>query len=125
LRKIVELTRKLTSPEVSGAYPATMNTRGKRALYDNLRRDEELALAVDEAVRSSRQDDWRGNSFKVKKVRNAIRAVLEAFETQTGDDRDPAKAGGVLEAPVVWQPPESLDERVERILALVKNQDEY
>ena len=125
LRKIVELTRKITNPEVGGAYPATMNTRGKRALYDNLRKDEELALAVDEAVRSSRQDDWRGNSFKVKKVRNAIRAVLEAFEAQTGDDRDPAKAGGILEAPVGWQPPESLEERVERILALVKNQDEY
>ena len=125
LRKIVELTRKIKSPETDGGYPVTMNTRGKRALYDNLRRDEGLALAVDEAVRSSRQDDWRGNSFKVKKVRNAIRAVLEAAEAPIDDTRDPAKAGGVLEAPAGWQPPESLDERVERILALVKNQDEY
>jgi type I restriction enzyme R subunit len=125
LRKIVELTRKIKIPETGGGYPLTMNTLGKRALYDNLRRDEGLALAVDEAVRSSRQDDWRGNSFKVKKVRNAIRAVLEAAEAPIEDTLDPAKAGGVLEAPAGWQPPESLEERVERILALVKNQDEY
>jgi hypothetical protein len=51
--------------------------------------------------------------------------VLEAAEAQIEDDRDPAKAGGILEPPVGWQPPESLEERVERILALVKNQDEY
>ncbi len=127
LRRIVELTKKVTSPEASGEYPAAMNTCGKRSLYDNLDKDEGLALAVDEAVRSSRQDDWRGNSFKVKKVRNAIGAALEAVEEQTGDARDPARAGGVLEPPGVFirkrsEPPE---ERVERILALVKNQDEY
>jgi hypothetical protein len=58
-------------------------------------------------------------------VRNAIRAVLEAAEAPIEDARDPAKAGEVLEAPVGWQPPESLEERVDRILALVKNQDEY
>jgi HsdR family type I site-specific deoxyribonuclease len=125
LRKIVELTRKIKSPETDGGYPVTMNTRGKRALYDNLRRDESLALAIDEAVHSSRQDDWRGNSFKVKKVRIAIRSALEAAEAPIEDTRDPAKAGRVLEAPGAWQPPESPDERVERILALVKNQDEY
>jgi len=127
LRRIVELTRKITSPEVSGAYPVTMNTRGKRALYDNLDKDEGLALAVDEAVRSSRQDDWRGNSFKVKKVRNAIRAALEAIDAENGEYRDPAKAGGVMESPGVFvrQRSESLEERVERILVLVKNQDEY
>lgn len=34
------------------------------------------ALAVDGAVRASRQDDWRSNSFKIKKVRLAIKAAL-------------------------------------------------
>ena len=71
-----------------------------------------------QAVRASRQDDWRSNPFKVKKVRNAIRAVLEGLEAQ---------AGVVLEAPAAYdtKSSESPEERVDRILELVKNQDEY
>ena len=53
-----------------------MDTAGKRALYDNLNKNETLALAVNAAVRESRQDDWRGNQFKVKRVRNAIKAAV-------------------------------------------------
>ncbi len=51
---------------------------------------------MDGAVRQSRQDDWRSNPFKVKKVKMAIRAVL-------GDD----------------------DALAEHVLQLVKNQHEY
>jgi len=125
LHRIVELTKEVASPEASGAYPATMNTSGKRALYDNLDKDEALALAVDSAVRASRQDDWRSNTFKIKKVKNAIRAALASALAQVGG-RD-AKAGAVREeaADFGTEPLESFEERVERILALVKNQDEY
>jgi len=118
LRRIVELTKKVTSPEASGEYSARMNTPGKRALYDNLDKDEGLALAVDAAVRASRQDDWRSNPFKIRRVRNAIRGALEGLGAQ---------AGVVLEAPAAYdtKSSESLEERVDRIFALVKNQDEY
>jgi len=127
LRRIVELTKKIANPEASGAYPARMDTPGKRALYDNIDKNEALALAIDAAVRASRQDDWRSNPFKVKRVRNAIRAALDAAGTQAGSGRDATKAGVVREPPAVYftQPLESLEERVERILALVKNHDEY
>jgi type I restriction enzyme R subunit len=118
LRRIVELTKKVTSPEASGEYPARMSTPGKRALYDNLNKGEGLALAVDAAVRASRQDDWRSNPFKIRRVRNAIRGALEGLGAQ---------AGVVLEAPSAYdtKSSESLEERVDRIFALVKNQDEY
>jgi len=125
LRRIVELTKKVTAPEASGAYPATMNTPGKRALYDNLEKDETLALAIDASVRANRQDDWRSNVFKIKKVRNAIRVALESAGPQVGS-RDVMKPNTREHSPdfgtEAW---ESLEERVERILALVKNQDEY
>jgi type I restriction enzyme R subunit len=111
LRRIVELTKKVKSPEASGAYPATMNTPGRRALFDNLDKHDPLALTVDAAVRANRQDDWRSNPFKIKKVRNAIRTALESA-------RMPPVAGSA-------QPVESLEEMGERILLLVKNQDEY
>jgi len=96
LEKLVELTRKVQNPAAGGSYPKALNTRGKRALYDNLGEDETKALAVDRAVQTGRQDGWRDNAFKVKKVRLAIKAAL-------GNDED----------------------LVERILELVTNQDEY
>jgi type I restriction enzyme R subunit len=119
LRRIVELTKKAANPEVGGAYPAPMNTPGKRALYDNLDKDETLALSVDAAIRSSRQDDWRNNPFKIKKVRNAIRATLELTAEQVGVVvREPLAVHGP-------QPTETLEDRTERILSLVKKHDEY
>jgi type I restriction enzyme R subunit len=124
LRKIVELTRKVANPEVGGNYPSAINTSGKRALYDNLGNNETLALAVDEAVRASRQDDWRGNVFKVKRVKNAIKAALETTGLQAGYGADASNFTGIREGPTVYVT-ESSEERVERIVALVKNQDEY
>ncbi|MBZ0168647.1 type I deoxyribonuclease HsdR [Candidatus Methylomirabilis lanthanidiphila] len=127
LRKIVELTRQVTNPEASGAYPVTTNTPGKRALYDNFDKDEALALAVHAAVRANRQDDWRSNPFKVKKVRNAIRDALASDGARVIGGRDAAKPTVVQAPPDVYvtKSSESPEERVERILALVKNQDEY
>jgi type I restriction enzyme R subunit len=127
LAKIVELTRKVKNPEVGGNYPSVINTPGKRALYDNLGNDEGLALAVHDAVRSNRQDDWRSNPFKVKKVKNAIRASLESTGPLTQEELYIGK-DGVTRDPsngYIKEPAESLEDRVERILMLVKNQDEY
>jgi type I restriction enzyme R subunit len=96
LRKIVELTKKVSNPEVGSAYPKTVNTPAKRALYDNLSKDEALALAVDEAVRRNAQEGWRENVFKIKMVRNAVKSALKDDESV-----------------------------IEQILELVKHQNEY
>lgn len=74
LAKIVELTKQAKSPETTTSYPAAVNTAAKRALYDNLGEDESLALSIDAAIRSTKKDAWRGNRFKEKEVRNAIKA---------------------------------------------------
>jgi type I restriction enzyme R subunit len=76
LAKIVELTKQAKSPETTTSYPAAVNTPAKRALYDNLGEDESLALSVDAAIRSTKKDAWRGNKFKEKEVRNAIKAHI-------------------------------------------------
>lgn len=75
LKEIVALTRRVKNP-MGTSYPPSLDTRAKRALYDNLERDEVLAVAVHNAVCDSMQDGWRDNSFKIKKVKNAIKAVL-------------------------------------------------
>ena len=122
LRRIVELTKQVTNPSATGAYPKMLNTRGKRALYDNLDKDEALALAVDAAVRANRQDDWRSNSFKIKKVRLAIKDALRDRGAPDSSDAPRVKE----EAPVYGvASTEPSDELVERVLELVKNQNEY
>jgi type I restriction enzyme, R subunit len=96
LEEIVELAKKVKNPLVGESYPKTLDTPAKRALYDNLGKDEALALAADSAVRASSEDDWRENIFKVKKVKYAIKVVLKDDEALT-----------------------------EQILELVKNQNGY
>ena len=76
LAEIVALTKKINSPASGAAYPVNINTAAKRALYDNLGKDEALAAAIDAAIRKIKKDDWRGNKFKEREVRNAIRANL-------------------------------------------------
>ena len=96
LAKIVELAKQVSRPE-SGQYPLTIHSRALRALYDNLKDVQGLeqlmnryvvaesaaevaetaASAVDEAIRLVKKADWRGNKFKEKQVRNAIKKVLQ------------------------------------------------
>lgn len=59
-----------------GEYPATISTLGLKAIYDNLDSDEELSLAIHNAVKGSAKDGWRNNSVKRKKVHMKIKQVL-------------------------------------------------
>src|SRR5881296_2386525 len=61
LEKIVELTKKVMNPSAGASYPSSLDTPAKRALYDNLGKNETLALELHRAIRASRQDDWRSN----------------------------------------------------------------
>ena len=96
LEKIVALTKQVSRPE-SERYPPAINSPARRALYDNLKDVPGLealmqtpnrvadpsddsagttALAVDDAVRAVKKADWRGNRFKEREVRRAIKGVL-------------------------------------------------
>ena len=100
LQKIVDFIKKLKSASATGSYPTAINSKAKRALYDNLNNNEQLALKTHENIINQRADDWRGNRNKERQVRNAIREALE--QLQTADDKT-----------------------VETILELAKNQNEY
>jgi type I restriction enzyme R subunit len=119
LENIVELTRKAKNPTAGASYPKAVNTPARQALYDNFGRCEAFALQVDEAVRAFRQDDWRANIFKVRKLRGAIKTAVEMYMKQGGTSPVPMKESykGKSIAPE--------DELVEEILDLVKNQHEY
>ena len=94
LQKLVELTKQVKNP-TSVAYPKTLTTAARRALYDNLGKNEYLALALDTEILATRKDDWRGHVIKEREVRYIIQKYVP----------DEAEA--------------------ERIFELVKNQKEY
>lgn len=125
LAKIAELTKQATMPGGGpGGYPPSVKTAAQRALYNNLGKDEVLALAVDQAVQGSRQDGWRGNAIKVKKVRLAIKEVFLNPDVQPSQSTDVSNENK-QEEPQAAYIAKPLDEKVDLILELVKNQGEY
>jgi type I restriction enzyme, R subunit len=76
LEKIVVLTNRITKPESSSGYPRTLNSKAKRALFDNLNRDGKLAIDLDAEILRTKKDDWRGNKIKEREVRNAIKKFV-------------------------------------------------
>ena len=56
--------------------PKSLNTPGKRALYDNLGQSEALALEVHEAVMSTRPNDWRGFQPREQVIKAALYGIL-------------------------------------------------
>jgi type I restriction enzyme, R subunit len=118
LEKIAALTVQATKPGGGpGGYPTELKSGAQRALYNNLGRNASLALGVDAAVKASLMDGWRENAMKTKKVRLAIRFVL-GTEYPASPNATAQNAGGP-------QPDFPLDAETDRVLALVKNQNDY
>jgi len=80
LARIVELARQVGDSARGNSYPSALNTSGKRVLYDNLDRDEQRALAVHEAVISTKKDGWKKSSIKEREVNYAVYDVLQDEE---------------------------------------------
>lgn len=76
LTQIVELAKQVQHPEQSAHYPDTVKTKALQALYDNLGRDEQQALAVHAAIEDALEDDWRGHPQKERRVKSALRKAL-------------------------------------------------
>lgn len=77
LTKLVELARQVKEPASTDRYPEGLDSPGKRALYDNLGQDSERALLLDEMIRATRRDGWRGSTMKERELKNAIEAALD------------------------------------------------
>ena len=61
---------------MSDNTPVALDTAGKRALYNNLKDDEELALKIDAAVRRAKPAAFRGNRVKENIIKQAIYPLL-------------------------------------------------
>jgi len=100
LKKVVEFVKQLK--DISGivSYSRELNTNAKKALFDNLGKNEKLALVLHDSIVHYKQDGWKGNRIKEKQVRNAIKKVLSDFNIKDENE-------------------------VDKVLELVKNQNEY
>lgn len=76
LKRIAELAKKVDAGQAEET-PVKLDTPGKRALYNNLSRNEELALRVDAAVKTVRPDGWRGVQAREQVIKLAIYGVLQ------------------------------------------------
>jgi type I restriction enzyme R subunit len=76
LRKIAELARQLHQ-RTADSTPAELDTPGKRALWNNLNGDLDLALQVDRTVRQVRPDGWRGVQAKEQIIKAALYGLLQ------------------------------------------------
>ncbi|MGH9832999.1 MAG: restriction endonuclease subunit R, partial [Blastocatellia bacterium] len=100
LKRIAELAKKVEAGQADET-PESLNTPGRRALYNNLNQNEELAIRIDEVVKQVRPDGWRGIETRERVIKGAIHNVLK----ENGLLRDEAE--------------------VERIFLIVKQQREY
>jgi type I restriction enzyme R subunit len=76
LKSIAELAKKVEGGQAEET-PPTLNTPGKRALYNNLNQNEELALRIDETVKKTRPDAWRGVQARERVIQKALYEVLQ------------------------------------------------
>ena len=105
LKKVIELAEQVKRGKGGGTYPARINTRALRAIYDNLPEEvlgrkvaegsdaeesddagdprEVVALAVDRAVRRAKMADWRGHPIKERRIGAAIQAALGPYKAHT------------------------------------------
>jgi len=96
LKQIVALSKKVKNP-MDESVGVEINTSAKRALYDNLGQDVAKALAIDGAVMTARQSDWRGNHLKERAIKIEIKKAL----------------------------PDVSDEELKNLFEIIKNQNEY
>ncbi|HPN69558.1 MAG TPA: hypothetical protein PLZ32_08560, partial [Saprospiraceae bacterium] len=113
LRRIAELAKQVNSGK-DEETPTRMDTKGKRALYNNLSKNEELAIRLDSVIRTKSPADWRGNKAKENMIKRCIYDVLIAENNEygyqgAGDNNDVYK----------------IEHSVEKIFDIIKEQSEY
>ena len=75
LKKVAQLAKIVVERKKPGT-PKEINTQAKTALYNNLEKNKELALKIDEAVRDVKKADFRGNQQKENEIKYAINQIL-------------------------------------------------
>ena len=116
LKKIAELAKQANKGHSDDA-PKAINSPGKRALYNNLEKDESLVILLDKTMNTNNPADWRGNLAKENVVKsNIYQSLVKNLERE-----------GPTPEELVAEPPNGygLPKKVEKIFEIIKGQQEY
>lgn len=106
LEKYSSLVTNIEHPEQNAARPEKIRESSALcALYDNFGENEEYAVALHNAVLNSKQDHFRGNLIKERQLKGGIYKIVRQFKPEMEKEQQ-------------------MNE-VEKIYAVVKEQDEY
>ncbi len=75
LRRIAQIAVQVGTGR-SDDTPQQLDTPGKRALWNNLNQDEDLALRIDQVVKQVRPDDWRGIQARENVIKRELFTIL-------------------------------------------------
>ncbi len=76
LKRIAEVAKMVQAGQADDT-PEKLNTPGRRALFNNLGQNETLAIRIDEIVKSTRPDGWRGIKAREQVIKAALYEVLQ------------------------------------------------
>jgi type I restriction enzyme R subunit len=76
LRRIAELAKRVDVGHGDDT-PEGLNTPGLRALYNNLGKNEDLAVRIDEVVKRVRPDGWRDVQAREQVIKQALYDLLK------------------------------------------------
>ena len=113
LKMIAKLVQQVNEGKTEDT-PEVIKTNAQKALYNNLGKDETLAILLDEAVKNSKRDGFRGNLAKEREIKFAIYNTLRGYSR----GENTVELGN---PPV----PSAIEETVERIFKIVIEQKEY
>jgi type I restriction enzyme R subunit len=76
LKRIAELAAKVNAGQ-GPSTPERLKTNGQRALYNNLDKNEELAIQIHNKVLEIKPDAWRGNAPRENMIKAGLYAILK------------------------------------------------
>ncbi len=79
LKKIAVIAAKVMAGK-KDSTPVALNTPAKRALYNNLQENEDLALKLHDNIMEYKPNGWRGIDTREKVVKKAIYSVLGSID---------------------------------------------
>ena len=115
LKRIAELAKQVNEGK-SEETPEVLKTPAQRALYNNLGKDENLAMEVDKAVKSVKRDGWRGNLAKEREIKAEIYKILSNYQKSVAND---------LAREHVDEFGNKTENEVELVFKIIREQKEY
>ena len=83
LEKYAQLVNQVEEPDKNDVHPeAIRSSLALCALYDNFGQNEDYALALHQAILDTKQDHFRGDLFKIRKIKGAIFKEVCKFEAK-------------------------------------------